>query len=216
MKQIDINNWERKEHFEFFYKMDYPQYNVCMNIDVTRLIALCKEEKLSFYYSMIHAVTKAANETENFKYRIRDGKVVLHDNIHPSFTQIDESVSADLFKIVTVDFTDNIREFVKAAEKENAAQKSYFAPQKLTGRDDLIYITCIPWISFTHISHTISLNRNDAVPRISWGKYYHDGNRILLPFSVQVHHALVDGIHVGKYIEKLQEYMCLLSQRQYI
>ncbi len=210
MKQIDINNWNRKEHFEFFYRMDYPQYNICMNIDVTPLVAFCKKEKLSFYYSMIHAVTKAANETENFKYRIRDGKVVLHDSLHPSFTQMDENVSTELFKMVTVDFTENIREFVMAAERENAAQKLYFNPQKLIGRDDLLYITCIPWVSFTHVSHTISLNRDDAVPRISWGKYFHDGDRILLPFSVQVHHALADGLHVGKYVEKLQEYISAL------
>lgn len=207
MKQIDINNWNRKEHFEFFYKMDYPQYNICMNIDVTPLVAFCKKEKLSFYYSMIHAATKTANEIENFKYRIREGKVVLHDTVHPSFTQMDENVSSELFKIVIVDFMDNTKEFVNAAERENAAQKSYFNPQKLTGRDDLLYITCVPWITFTHVSHTISLNRDDAVPRISWGKYYHDGDRILLPFSVQVHHALADGFHVGKYVEKLQEYI---------
>jgi chloramphenicol O-acetyltransferase type A len=206
-KQIDINTWNRKEHFEFFYRMDYPQFNVCMNIDVTRLVAFCKKEKLSFYYAMIHAVTKAANEIENFKYRIRDGKVVLHDTIHPSFTQIDESVSADLFKILLVDFTENIKEFVMAAGMENVAQKLYFDPQKLTGRDDLLYITCIPWITFTQVSHPISLDRNDSVPRISWGKYYHDGDKIFLPFSVQGHHALMDGFHVGKYVDKLQEYM---------
>jgi chloramphenicol O-acetyltransferase type A len=210
MKQIDINNWNRKEHFEFFYRMDYPQFNVCMNIDVTRLVAFCKEEKLSFYYAMIHAATKAANEIENFKYRIRDGKVVLHDTIHSSFTQIDESVSADLFKILLVDYAEDIKEFVKAAERENAAQKLYFDPQKLTGRDDLLYITCLPWIAFTQISHPISLDRNDAVPRISWGKYFHDGDKILLPFSVQGHHALMDGLHAGKYVEKLQEYMAVL------
>lgn len=210
MTQIDINNWNRKEHFEFFYRMDYPQYNICMNIDVTRLVAFCKKEKLPFYYSMIHAATKVANEIENFKYRIRDGKVVLHDTIHPSFTQIDESVSADLFKILLVGFKDDIREFVMDAERENANQKSYFDPQKLTGRDDLIYFSCIPWMVFTHVSHPISLNRDDAVPRISWGKYFRDGDRILLPFSVQVHHALADGLHVGKYVERLQEYISAL------
>ena len=207
MKQIDMDNWARKEHFDFFYKMDYPQYNICMDIDVTRFLSFCKKEKLSFYYSMIYAVTKIANESENFKYRIREGKVVLHDFIHPSFTDMDPSVSDDLFKMVTADFTDNIHEFTKAAESENLNQKTYFDTRKLIGRDDFIYITCLPWISFTHLSHTISLNRNDAVPRISWGKYYHNGDKIMLPFSVQVHHALVDGIHVGKYINKLQEYL---------
>lgn len=207
MKHIDIENWNRKDHFNFFYKMDYPQYNICMDIDVTHFVSFCKKENLSFYYSMIYAVTKTANGLENFKYRIRDGKVVLHDSIHPSFTEMDRNVSEELFKMLTVDMTENISDFVQAAEKENAGQKTYFDPKKLTGRDDLIYITCIPWISFTHLSHTISMNRNDAVPRISWGKYYRNGDKILLPFSVQVHHALADGIHVGRYVEKLQEYL---------
>ncbi|MCC8197428.1 MAG: hypothetical protein LIP06_02330 [Tannerellaceae bacterium] len=113
------------------------------------------------------------NEIENFKYRIRSGKVILHDSIHPSFTEMDSDTT-----------------------------------------DDLIYITCIPWISFTHLYHTISLNKDDAVPRISWGKYYKNGDKVLLPFSVQVHHALADGIHVGKYIQKLQNYLDTIQNIQ--
>ncbi|MCD7962181.1 MAG: chloramphenicol acetyltransferase [Rikenellaceae bacterium] len=207
MKYIDMENWSRKEHFSFFYKMDYPQYNICMDLDVTDFLAFTKKRELSFYYSMIYAVTRIANDVKNFKYRIRDGKVVLHDTIHPSFTGIDDRVSDDLFKMVTVDYIDSVTAFVQEAQKESEDQKYYFDPQKLIGRDDLIYITCIPWISFTHLSHTISLNRDDAVPRISWGKYYKRGDKVLLPFSVQVHHALADGIHVGRYVEKLQDYL---------
>jgi len=211
MKHIDFENWNRKEHFAFFYRMDYPQYNICMDLDVTNFLTFTKKEKLSFYYSMIYAVTRIANELENFKYRIRDGKVVLHNNIHPSFTEMNNDTSDDLFKMVTVDFTDSITEFVREAQKVNENQKLYFDAEKLIGRDDFVYITCIPWISFTHLSHTISLNKDDAVPRISWGKYYKTGDRVLLPFSVQVHHALVDGIHVGKYVESLQSYLDLLK-----
>lgn len=152
MEKIDINKWKRKEHFDFFYKMDYPQYNICMDLDVTKFISFCKKQKLSFYYAMIYAVSKVVNETENFKYRIRNGEVVLHKCIHPSFTEMDDTISGDLFKMVTVEYSDNIKEFVKIAEEENLSQKTYFDPSKLIGRDDLIYITCIPWISFTHIS----------------------------------------------------------------
>lgn len=39
MEYIDIDSWKRKEHFNFFYRMDYPQYNVCMNIDITKFPA---------------------------------------------------------------------------------------------------------------------------------------------------------------------------------
>jgi len=207
MEYIDMQNWRRREHFDFFYRMDYPQYNICADIDITRFLLFTREKKLSFYYSMIYAVTRIVNDCQNFKYRIHDGKVVLHNMIHPSFTQMDNNTEEDLFKMLTTDFNYDISLFVKEAEDECERQEGYFDSPKLVGRDDLIYITCIPWISFTHISHTISLKRDDAVPRISWGKYYTREGRILLPFSVQVHHALVDGFHVGQYITRLQTFL---------
>lgn len=176
-----------------------------MNIDITNFLDKIKKSKLSFYYSMIFASMQAANEIPQLRYRIRGDQVVLHDKIHPSFTEL--SPGSELFKLVTVNLLDTLEEFVVAAEKMSANQTRYFPLEELAGRDDLAYITCIPWISFTHLSHTFNLRKEDAVPRISWGKYFMEGDKVLLPFSVQVHHALVDGIHVGKYIDKLQEYL---------
>lgn len=207
MKYIDLENWKRKEHFLFFNRMDYPQYNICLNMDISNFLNHLRNRNISFYYAMIYAVTKIVNDIEEFRYRIRDGKVVLHERIHPSFTYMDADKNDNLFKMVTVELNDDIREFTMHAEKEAEEQRDYFGIDKLTGRDDLIYITSIPWISFTHISHTISLNRNDSVPRISWGKYFEDKEKIMLPFSVQVNHALIDGFHIGKYTERLQAYL---------
>ncbi len=205
MKYIDLVTWKRKDHFLFFQRMDYPQYNICMNIDVTRFLKFTKEKELSFYYSMIFAASAAVNHLEELRYRIRDGKVVLHDIVHPSFTDMSKNEKDDLFKFVTVDLEGDISEFVEKTKQASESQQDYFGMEKVAGRDDLIYITCLPWISFTHLSHTISLNKNDAVPRISWGKYFKQDDEVLLPFSVQVNHALVDGFHVGKYINALQK-----------
>jgi chloramphenicol O-acetyltransferase type A len=207
MKYIDLENWKRKEHFAFFNRMDYPQYNICLNLDVTKFKQFTKQRDLPFYYAMIYAVTRVVNETEEFKYRIRDGKVLLHDTVHPSFTDMNADKENDLFKFLVVDMTADIGEFVKSAQDTNCSQTEFFPAEKLAGRDDLIYITCIPWISFTHISHTISLNKNDSVPRISWGKYFMQNGKIMLPFSVQVNHAFVDGVHVGKYVGRLQHFL---------
>ncbi|PSM03475.1 chloramphenicol acetyltransferase, partial [Clostridium botulinum] len=35
MKYIDFNDFERIEHYKFFENVDNPQFNICMNIDVT-------------------------------------------------------------------------------------------------------------------------------------------------------------------------------------
>jgi len=207
MKYIDLEHWNRKTLFEFFYRMDYPQYNICLNLNITKFLAFTRANKLSFYYAMIYAVTEVVNRIDEFKYRIRAGKVVMHDRIHPSFTDMDKEDARGLFKMVTVDLSGDIFEFVKAVKEISRNQKDFIRADKLNGRDDLIYITCLPWISFTHISHTISLNKDDSVPRISWGKYFLEGDKVWLPFSVQVHHALMDGFHIGKYVEQLQLYL---------
>ena len=68
------------------------------------------------------------------------------------------------------------------------------------GRDDYLYISATPWISFTSATHPIHMNPVDSVPRLAWGKFYTDGrDRIQLPYSIQVHHALADGLHMGKF-----------------
>ncbi len=206
MEYIDLEHWKRKEHFQFFYRMDYPQYNICANLDATNFLQFVKSRELSFYYAMVYAATHAANQIEEFLYRIREGRVIRHDRVHPSFTDLNGGAD-DLFKIVNVEMKEDIFEFVKCAADQSRGQTAYFPFEVMAGRDDFIYITCIPWVSFTHLSHTVTLNRDDATPRISWGKYFTENGRVLLPFSVQVHHALADGVHVGRYLGKLQKLM---------
>ena len=205
MKEIDISAWPRRGHFLFFSGMDYPHFNICFDIDITELLPRLKARNLPFYYSMVYLAAAGANTIEEFRYRSRDGKVILHDAVTPSFTDMEKG--SDLFKMVTVGLADSLDCFTKAAAAKSAAQKEPFIASDFIGRDDHIYITSIPWISFTHISHTIKLSKNDSVPRISWGKYYERDSRILLPFSVQVNHAFADGIHIARYKEALEENM---------
>jgi chloramphenicol O-acetyltransferase type A len=55
--------------------------------------------------------------------------------------------------------------------------------------------------------HPIDLNPADSVPRFAWGKFFEEGASLKMPLSVQAHHALVDGIHIGRFYEKVQDYM---------
>jgi len=205
MKIIDLNIWDRTIHYQFFKRMDYPHYNICVNLDITNFLNELKEKQIPFYYAMIYAATFGLNQVEGFRYRIRGEQVVLHDIIHPSFTDMSEGT--DLFKMVTVNMEETILDFTKKANEKATSQQDYFVLKDVEGRDDLVYITCIPWVSFTHLSHTISFNKDDSIPRLAWGKYYNDGDKILLPFSVQAHHSFVDGIHMGQYIDYLQAYL---------
>jgi chloramphenicol O-acetyltransferase type A len=68
-------------------------------------------------------------------------------------------------------------------------------------------MTAIPWISFTSFMHPLHLHPVDSVPRFAWGKFFADGEALKMPFSVQGHHALMDGLHAARYIERVQRYL---------
>lgn len=53
------------------------------------------------------------------------------------------------------------------------------------------------------IFHPSNMRSGDSVPKISTGKYFREGEKLMLPISVTCHHGLMDGYHVAKFIETL-------------
>jgi chloramphenicol O-acetyltransferase type A len=205
MKIIDLDTWSRKEHYLFFKRMDYPHYHIGTDLDITNFLRKVKDQGIPFSFSMTYAVTSVMNGVEAFRYRMHGEQVVLHDKIHPSFSYL--APGSEYFKMVTVDLVEPISAFVKLAKEKALTQQKYFVFEDVEGRDDLVYISSIPWVSFTHLSHTISFNKSDAVPRMSWGKYYAKDGKVLMPLNVQAHHSFVDGNNMGEYFDKMQEYL---------
>ncbi|MBN1038884.1 chloramphenicol acetyltransferase [Clostridium botulinum] len=202
MKLIDIENWKRKDHYNFFRQVDYPHFNICGNIDITKFYKYIKENELPFFISILYASTKTANSIKEFKLRIRGDKVIEHETVNPSFTIITDE---EVFSFCRSNYTDNFNEFKTNTLKEIEKVKNNISIEDEPGQDDLLYITSIPWVSFTNITHPIQMNPVDSIPRIAWGKYFEEGGNIKLPISVDVHHALVDGVHIGQYFNIIQE-----------
>lgn len=202
MKYIDIDNWRRKDHYNYFKQLDYPHFNICGNIDITKHYRYIKENEIPFFISVLYAATKTANEIKEFRFRIREDKLVEHEAVSPSFTVMTDD---EVFSFCTAKFLDRYSDFKDNALAEIEKVKNNVNIEDEPGRDDLLYITSIPWISFTNITHPIQMNPVDSIPRISWGKYFEENGKFKLPFSVQAHHALVDGMHVGQYFKIIQE-----------
>jgi|AntAceMinimDraft_9_1070365.scaffolds.fasta_scaffold25657_3 chloramphenicol O-acetyltransferase type A len=202
MRFIDLENWPRKEHFHFFSGFDYPHFNISANLDISRLKPFLKEQDLPFFTSVLYLSTRAANSIKEFRYRIRDGKVVEHKTVAPAITVMGNN---EVFGYCTIEYHADPQEFMAEAAEVIAKAKENPTIAEDSSRDDVFYYTTIPWISFTSLAHPINLRRPDSIPRISWGKYFESEGRLLLPHSVQVHHGLADGLHVGKYFTLFQQ-----------
>ena len=199
---IDMENWPRRKHFEHFRRMDYPHFNLCANVDISPVHKFLKQNGLPFFKTILYITTRAANCVKEFRYRIHGESVIEHDRVHPSFTVMMEN---ETFNFCTVLYSENAKIFFQKADEGIESAKRGINLDDEPGRDDLLFVTSIPWVSFTSLAHPIHMIPGDSIPRISWGKYMQDGGRILLPLSIQANHALVDGLHVGKYLSALQE-----------
>ena len=201
-KEIDISNWKRALHCKIFRDSIEPAFCITFELDITNFLKKVRAKNLSFTLSLIYAVSKCANEIEEFRYRFLNGKVVLFDKIDTAFTYLNKET--ELFKVVNVEMKDSLEEYVTYAREKAINQKEYF-----TGPlgNDVFQFSPLPWISYTHISHTNSGKKDNATPLFDWGKYFERDDKIILPFSVQAHHSFVDGIHIGKLADLLQSYL---------
>jgi chloramphenicol O-acetyltransferase type A len=201
MKSVDINTLNRRNHFELFNSFDYPHFNITAPIDIADFAERCKIRNVLFTVASAFLFAKVANELEAFRYRIRGEKVVLHEVVHPSFTVM---ANNELFSYCTVNYEKDFSSFNKSAQEKIDLMKRNPSLSNEPGQDELIYMTVIPWVSFTSFIHPIHMNPVDSVPRIAWGKSYPDSNTVRMPVSVQVHHALMDGQQVGEYFENVE------------
>jgi len=70
---------------------------------------------------------------------------------------------------------------------------------------DLTHYSSLPWFNFTGLTHLRNFGDGDSIPKISFGKIFMREGRSYLPFSIHVHHALVDGFHVARFVDLFNE-----------
>ena len=204
MKELDIENWNRKEIFQFFKQFTDAYFSVVVHIDVTRAYDYSKKQHVSFFVLYLHACMKALNSVENLRYRIREDKVIIHDVIHASPTILRND---NTFGFSFIHYNDDIEAFNKnfLSEKERIQNSTNLFPKEDT--DDCIYCSALPWINFTGHKEPLFGVVKESVPKLAFGKFEIKDNKKLMPVSIAVNHALVDGYHVGEFVERFQRYL---------
>ena len=204
MRTIDKQTWNRREHYEFFKTFNHPHFNMCANMDLTKTYTYIREKDLSFTAVIIYLISRTANEITEFRLRIRGEDVVEHETVSPSATIL---VDNDLFGFCSIDYCQDFAEFSRRTAAQIKAAKEHLSLSDPPGRDDLLFMTAIPWVSFTSFTHPMRQHPADSIPRFAWGKYFEESGKLKMPLSVQGHHALMDGIHLSRFYEHIQNYL---------
>lgn len=205
MKQeLDLSTWNRKEHFEFFCKFEEPFFGTTIQLDCTKAYTKAKELGVSFFAYYLHKTLVAVNNTENFRYRIEDGKVFIYDKINVSSTILREDKT---FGFSEVEYDENLAGFIENYNTEALRVQNTTGLFSREHGQNIIHFSAVPWINFTSISHSRSFTFPDSCPKFSFGKMTTENDKKFMPMSVHVHHGLVDGYHLGLFFEEFERLM---------
>ena len=203
---LDLENWNRKEHFLFFKQFEEPFFGLTVEIDCTKAYATAKQLGTSFFTYYLHKTMVAVNAIESFRYRIIDDAIYIYDTIDVSATIMRED---NTFGFSLIEYSPDFEVFAKNTSEEiQRIQNTTGLLTREFPNNNLIHFSAAPWINFTSLSHARSYTFPDSCPKISFGKMMigEDGKRTM-SMSIHGHHGLMDGYHVGQFVDYFQELM---------
>ena len=202
-RKIDLESWNRIRHFHNFSSYSDPFFNITAEVEVSGLLRHARERNSSFFAASYFLVLKIVNEIEEFRYRIREDEVVVHETIHGCCTVLNDD---ETFSFCFFDYLPRFEDFEKhcASVLEDNRLEKRLDPH--FDRDDVIHSSIIPWVRFTSFEHAKRLGSGDSCPKIMLGKFAEENGRMVMPISVSGHHALMDGIHAGLFFNRYEEY----------
>ncbi len=199
-KVIDMKQYKRREHFSYFSDMAYPYVGITVNVDITEWLAIVKEKNLPFFLSFLYAVTNAANSVKEFRQRISaDGQIIEFEKCLSSYTV---ALPDETYCYCQVDADMPYLEFLACAQAE---QKKVLEEGSIDDGEQILqlfFVSSIPWLSYTSLVQPVPAPA-DSNPRITWGKYFRQNQRMFVPLTLLCHHALVDGLHFAQFFDSL-------------
>jgi chloramphenicol O-acetyltransferase type A len=207
-RYIDIETWPRKDAYRLFSRGYLPYFAVTTPLDVTELLSCTRKEGLSFYRSLIYVVTKAMNELEPFRLRIRPEGIAVCETVSPSYTTAGKDGT---FGITDVDYRpgETMEAFCRRALAQEAQQQEQMTVQDDV-RDDLVFFSSVPWFVTTSVLQEQPTDPDDSFPRVLWDRIHEEQGRKVVNFTVQLNHRLLDGSHVRDLLLRMKELMTAL------
>lgn len=200
-KRVDLRAWARADQFRFFRTYEKPHYAVTSRVDVTHMLSRKGETGISPYRACLYGIGAGIHAVPELCMRFQGEEVTLYDRVDLSMTV---PLTDGNFRYAYVPFDPDFAVFDARAAAIIAEVGAGGVLNANTGqRDDLAYLSCVPWLDFTSINNALPHAR-DCIPRVSWGKFVEAGGRWTMAMTIEVHHALVDGRQVGDYFAAVQ------------
>jgi chloramphenicol O-acetyltransferase type A len=198
---VDVRRWKRREHYRLFRRYRQPFFSVTADVDVTTVWNACRVPGARpFFLASLFFMLEAVNDVEAFRLRLRPRGVWRHDRVGVETTIRRED---ETFGFARFDRARTLGDFIERGRAALAAASTIGTLRTSRTDDAVVYHSVLPWIRFT--GYTNALPGTDSIPRIEFGRVVRERLRMKMPVAVEVHHALVDGIDVGRFFQCFDE-----------
>ena len=204
IKTLDLSQYPRRDHFQYFQTLAYPYLGVTCEVDITDFYHFVKEKKLPMFLTLLWCASRAANDIPEFRYRIKDEHLVEVDFCDTSHTVAKDD---DTYAYCVLKANMDLQSFLKIAiPKHEASRTSGTIDEDPEEAVSMIFVTTLPWLYFTELTQPVPIPA-DSNPRIAWGKFKEKDGRIMMPVNVLAHHSLVDGKHLAFFFDRFNKRM---------
>lgn len=201
--RVDVNQWSRKDIYHHYKDYDDPFFSICTQLNVSRFVQYTKARRYPFSLCLVYLSLYQANLHDSFRFRIIDEQVKLIDQAHAVMTVLHDN---DCFDYCYFEYQRDFFEFLSSASGELENHRRNTQPFcQLDNEYDIIHYTMLPWINFSNMRHAHDYKRVDSVPKFVFGKYADVHGELMMPMSIEVNHALMDGIHVARFLNDFQQ-----------
>lgn len=201
MHRIDMASYPRREHFAYFKSMGYPYVGLTVTVDVTRFLARIKAAGDPFFLSFLWCAAGAANAVPALRQRIDGDGIIEFERCPTSHTVAKPDGT---YAYCALDCDKPFEAFLPYAKEEQERALTGGIEEDAQDALSYFFVSTIPWVSYTALVQPTP-SPADSNPRITWGRYFSQGEQALMPVSLLCHHALADGRHIADFYAALDK-----------
>lgn len=205
-KIIDKEKYYRNGVYRHFSEDCKCSVSMTAKIDVTELYRKSKTTDTKFYLNFLYILSKVLNSREDYRmgYLWQTDTLVCYDKINPiQYVFHDDTETCS---IAYTEYFDDYNTFYEKAleDLERAKQTREYGLDSANHLNwfDASYIS---WLSYESLNIELPDGHLYFAPIINWGKFRKENERLIMPVTVRMNHAIADGYLIAKVFKLLEK-----------
>lgn len=205
-KVVDKETYYRKGVYRHFTQDCKCSTSMTARIDVTELVKYSKSTNTKFYVNFLYILTKVLNSRDDYKmgYLWQSEELICYDVINP--TQYIFHDDTETCTPVYTKYYENYEKFYEEAVKDiEAAKATREYGLDAANHPNWFDASYISWLSYDSLHIELPDGYLYFLPIINWGKYREENEKLMMPVSVRLNHAVADGYLIANVFRLLQK-----------